>query len=256
MSGSMALGDFTVLATDYAKYRPGYSSFIVDAFLGLLGGNEGVKVADVGAGTGIFSRALATRGIPVIAIEPNDAMREEGIKQTGALPMEWVKGSAEATTLPDASFDAVCMASSFHWADFDAALIEFKRILKPGGLFMALWNPRQYEVDPVLLDIENTLRTMVPNLHRVSSGRSDFCESLFSRLRENSNIKDVLHLEGTHVEQQSHEHYLGLWNSVNDIRVQAGDEVFKKFLGVVKEKISHLPFVTAEYRTRAWIARF
>jgi ubiquinone/menaquinone biosynthesis C-methylase UbiE len=49
--------------------------------------------------------------------------------------------------LADGSVDLVSMASSFHWADFDTACDEFHRILRSGGVFVALWNPRLIEVN-------------------------------------------------------------------------------------------------------------
>ncbi|MFW6222037.1 MAG: hypothetical protein ACOC3T_00340 [Bacteroidota bacterium] len=64
------------------------------------------------------------------------------------------------------------MASSFHCADFELATKEFYLILKPGGRFTALWNPRLYELNPVLKEIEEHLNTLRPGIKRVSSGRS------------------------------------------------------------------------------------
>jgi hypothetical protein len=46
------------------------------------------------------------------------------------------------------------MASSFHWADFELATKEFSRVLRKGGRFCALWNPRLIEVNPMLVEIE------------------------------------------------------------------------------------------------------
>lgn len=211
--------------------------------------------ADVGAGTGIWSRQLAARGVRVIAVEPNDAMRVAGEKQCAGWKISWRKGGAEHTGLPDASCHMVCMASSFHWPDFDAAVREFGRILKPGGLFMALWNTRYFESNPLLVEIEDYLHTLVPELKRVSSGRSAFCDRLTDRLRTRDEFEDVLYLEGRHTEQQSPEHYIGLWNSVNDVQVQAGEERFARFIRHIEEVTKDTQVIEAEYLTRAWIGR-
>lgn len=249
----MKHGDFTALAENYARYRPGYAPFVLKAFLSLTGKNG--LCADVGAGTGIWSRQLAAEGVRVIAVEPNDAMREAGAKQNADLNITWCRGEAEHTGLPNDSCDMVCMASSFHWPDFDAALKEFQRILKPGGLFMALWNTRHFESNPLLRDIENYLYKLVPGLKRVSSGRSEFCNTLTDRLRAREEFKDVLYVEGYHTEQQSQERYIGLWNSVNDVRVQAGEEHFARFINYIENVTKDIPYIEAEYRTRAWIAQ-
>lgn len=252
----MKHGDFTALADNYARYRPGYASFVLDAFLALVERvSERKLCADVGAGTGIWSRQLAARGVRVVAIEPNEAMREAGEKQNAGLDIAWRKGGAEHTGLPDASCDMVCMASSFHWPDFDAAVKEFRRILKPGGLFMALWNTRRFESNPLLVEIEDYLHKLVPNLKRVSSGRSEFCDTLTERLCQRKEFVDVLYLEGRHTELQSPERYIGLWKSVNDVRVQAGEERFARFIDHIQNVTKDTPVIEAEYLTRAWIVK-
>ena len=86
--------------------------------------------------------------------------------------IKWVKGSAEQIPIVDESFDLLTMASSFHWADFDKATQEFHRLLRSGGRFAALWNPRLIETNPILVEIEDFLNELKPNIERVSSGRS------------------------------------------------------------------------------------
>lgn len=247
----MRHGDFTALAANYARYRPGYSPVVLRAFLALAGGGT---CADVGAGTGIWSRQLAAGGVRVVAVEPCEAMREAGCRQSVGMDIEWRNGSAEDTGLPTASCNMVCMASSFHWPDFDAAVREFHRILAPGGLFMALWNTRHYESNPLLVAIENHLHGLVPDMKRISSGRSEFCNGLTERLRCREEFSDVLYLEGYHTELQTPDHYVGLWESVNDVRVQAGEERFARFIAHIRAVTKHLQVIEAEYRTRAWIA--
>lgn len=247
----MKHGDFTELAEKYAKYRAGYAPFVCDAICALLPNSP--QVADVGAGTGIWTRMLSAHGCLVTAVEPNDAMRDAGEKQTSGV--RWVAAPAESTTLQDGIFDMVCMASSFHWTDFAKAVAEFDRITKPGGYFMALWNPRYIEASPLLMEIENTLASMVPELNRVSSGQSKFCDSLAEKLASESAFSEVLYLEGMHTEMQTPERYKGLWESVNDVRVQAGEERFAAFMEYIHQKTAHLPHIKATYRTRAWVAR-
>ena len=61
-------GRFSNRAHDYAKHRPSYPDAAVDAILLGLGAPPDLVAADVGAGTGISSRLLASRGVRVIAI--------------------------------------------------------------------------------------------------------------------------------------------------------------------------------------------
>ncbi len=103
----MKHGDFTGLARDYAKFRPGYAPQVATAILSYLGRDvASIDAADVGAGTGIWTRTLAARGLhSVVAVEPNDDMRAQGIESSRGTDIVWHKGSAEATGLPDTSAD-------------------------------------------------------------------------------------------------------------------------------------------------------
>lgn len=92
-------------------------------------------------------------------------------------------------------------------------------------------------------------------MKRVSSGRSEFCNNLRERLAARPEFGDVIYLEGRHIEHQSSQRYLGLWESVNDVRVQLGEEKFARFLVFIREKTAGLDTIEAEYLTRAWIAR-
>lgn len=252
----MKHGDFTHLASNYSAYRPGYSPFILDIVAATVGGRtKALDVADIGAGTGIWSRQLARAGCRVTAVEPNDEMRGHGEVAEDNGSVRWLKGSAEASNLPAASFDLVTMASSFHWPDFDAAVAEFRRILRPGGYVLALWNTRAIERNPFLVEIENTLKAMVPDLKRVSSGRSAFCDGLLDRLIGPARFADVTYLEAYHVERQSRDRYVGLWRSVNDIQVQAGPERFARFMSHIENATKDMPHIDAHYQTRAWLAR-
>jgi ubiquinone/menaquinone biosynthesis C-methylase UbiE len=257
MSVMMKHGDFTGLAGDYARFRPGYAPQVATAILSYVGRDAAsIDAADIGAGTGIWTRTLADRGLhSVAAVEPNDDMRGQGIEASRGTKIIWHKGSAEATGLPDASADLVSMASSFHWADFDKACDEFHRILRPGGVFVALWNPRFIEANPLLVEIEAQITKLKPDIQRVSSGRSGITERLTDMLSAKPQFSDVLYLEGRQVVYQTPEHYIGAWRSVNDLQVQLGPELFREFLDFTEKRIAGLKAIEATYVTRAWAAR-
>jgi SAM-dependent methyltransferase len=253
----MRHGDFTGLAADYAQFRPGYAPQVAAAVLALVPqAPAGADAADVGAGTGIWTRMLAERGLrSVVAVEPNDDMRAQGIATSAGTGIHWRKGTAEATGLADGSADLVTMASSFHWADFERACAEFHRVLRPGGVFAALWNPRLIEINPLLVEIEAHITQLKPEVRRVSSGRSGLTERLTEMLSAQPCFADVLYVEGRHCVRQTPAQYLGAWRSVNDLQVQLGAELFARFLEFVARRTAGLAAIETTYLTRAWVAR-
>jgi ubiquinone/menaquinone biosynthesis C-methylase UbiE len=253
----MKHGDFTGLAGDYARFRPGYAPQVATAILSYVERDAAsVDAADIGAGTGIWTRMLAARGLhSVVAVEPNDDMRGQGVEASPGTDIVWRKGAAEATGLPDHSADLVSMASSLHWADFDKACDEFHRILRPGGVFAALWNPRFIEANPLLVEIEAQIARLKPGIRRVSSGRSGITERLTDLLSAKPQFTDVLYLEGRHSLCQTRAQYIGAWRSVNDLQVQLGPELFRDFMDFTEKRIAGLTAIETIYVTRAWVAR-
>ncbi len=249
----MELGDFTKLAKDYIN-RPGYSLNV----LRVIGRNAGMdrrdfRVADVGAGTGKLTENLSELGLTGCAVEPNDAMREEGEKLFADNPsFVWSKGSAEHTGLSDSSFDWVLMGSSFHWTDTKQALEEFHRILKPGGYFTAIWNPRNIEGNELHGEIEKMIADEIPELKRVSSGGKNNIGDIEGKLLSTDLFSNLFFMEAEHEVVMSKERYMGAWRSVNDIQAQAGPERFQMILKKIEEIIEPYPEIVVPYKSRAW----
>ena len=125
----------------YDRARPAYPR---EAVVWMLG-SQPLRVVDLGAGTGIFSRELAALGHDVTAVEPDTGMRRRLLAASSGI--EALAGSAESMPQADASVDAVGAAQSFHWFDHDTALAEIARVLVPGGIFAPIWNVRDESVD-------------------------------------------------------------------------------------------------------------
>lgn len=250
-------GDFTDLAKDYSRYREGYATSVRNALIGLLDRPVGdADAVDVGAGTGIWTRILADGGFrSVTAVEPNDNMRAAGIADSANHPISWRSGKGEDTGLDTGSADLVSMASSFHWVDFEAGTAEFWRLLRPGGWFVALYNPRLIEVNPVLVEIEAELHRLMGERKRVTSAHTQMVKELTDRFVAHPRFDDVVVLEGRHSVEQSVSHYIGIWRSVNDVRVQLGDVVFEQFLDFIRERLAGVGKVDVTYLTRAVAAR-
>jgi SAM-dependent methyltransferase len=125
---------FGRLAADYARFRPSYPSEAV----GWLVPAGATRVADVGAGTGQLTARLLERGLAVDAVEPDAAMLAELRRSCPGATAH--HAGAEALPLPDASVDAVLVATAWHWFPFEEAVAEVRRVLRPGGWLGLVWN--------------------------------------------------------------------------------------------------------------------
>ncbi len=126
---------FSGKADNYAKYRPSYPAEIVDL---LYDKTHADTVADIGAGTGKFTKCLMAKPWNIIAVEPNPDMYE---KLKGSTPdITHIMASAESTGLPDNSVSLVTTAQAFHWFDRDKFKEECKRILTENGQLAIIWN--------------------------------------------------------------------------------------------------------------------
>jgi ubiquinone/menaquinone biosynthesis C-methylase UbiE len=150
---------FSNRVTDYIRYRPGYPSAIREVLRSQCGLKSGHVIADIGSGTGFLSELFLKNGNRIFGVEPNEAMRQAGEEYLASYDgFASINGSAEATTLDDASVDFVSTGQAFHWFDQGAARREFSRILKPQGWVVVIWNERLTGTTPFLRDYEALLR--------------------------------------------------------------------------------------------------
>jgi ubiquinone/menaquinone biosynthesis C-methylase UbiE len=257
MKEVMRQGDFTKLAKQYIN-RPAYSEVLLESLLKTMDyqqKKEIFQIVEVGAGTGKLTKMLLEMGLNVIAVEPNDAMREEGILYTKEFNnIQWVKGSGEVTNVESNIADWVIMASSFHWTDPVKSLPEFSRILKKDGQYTAIWNPRNIKISEFHTKIESNIKKIVPELQRVSSG-SQSTKQWEYILVSTGDFKDCLFMETDHTEIMSKERYMGAWHSVNDIQSQAGEERWKEIISMIENEIKNLENIEVPYKIRAWTAK-
>lgn len=123
-------------ASAYAEHRPSYAPAAVRWALSRAA--SGMRVLDLGAGTGKLTETLLALGADVVAVEPDPAMLAELRR---VLPAARARaGNAEAIPLPDASVDAVVAGNALHWFDMAVAGPEIARVLRPGGVLAGLWN--------------------------------------------------------------------------------------------------------------------
>jgi ubiquinone/menaquinone biosynthesis C-methylase UbiE len=150
---------FSNRVDNYARHRPSYPPEVVEMLALECGLDGSARVADVGSGTGILTELLLARAGRVYAVEPNAPMREAAERRLGShAGFVSVDGSAEATTLEDASVNLVTVGQAFHWYDQPAAKREFARVLVPGGWVALVWNVRDVDATPFMAEYEDLLR--------------------------------------------------------------------------------------------------
>ena len=149
---------------NYVKFRPDYPAGVLDVLRARCGLTGETVVADVGSGTGIFTRQLLANGSTVYGVEPNEKMRAAATEFLAAFPrFRSVDGTAEGTTLPDRSVGLITVAQAFHWFDRGRTRAEFKRVLAPGGWLTLVWNDRRLDRTPFLRAYEALLREFGPD---------------------------------------------------------------------------------------------
>ena len=131
-------------ASSYHRFRPTYPQAAIEWALE----TAPLRVAELGAGTGLMTQVLLGAGHSVTAIEPDPGMASQLQQLTeGNAPLDILVGSAEAIPLADHSVQAVVSAQSFHWFDLDRAVPQMARVLEPGGVLAVVWNIRDDDVD-------------------------------------------------------------------------------------------------------------
>ena len=169
----------------YLAYRPRFPRETV-AFLRERGAlPEGSRVADfviadIGAGTGMLAEVFLEAGHRVLAVEPNREMLEACRELAAQQPaLDVVEGSAETTTLPDASVDLIAVGRAMHWFDWPRAHREFARILRPDGWVLVATNGHRDSGAAVSNRLSEILRTW-----RTDSAEADTRRDFNQRLQE------------------------------------------------------------------------
>lgn len=116
---------------------------IVDALVRHLALPQGSRIADIGAGTGSYTNALAERGFQLHAVEPSAIMREQA---TAHPNVYWHEGTAEHLPLPDAFVQGVISTLAIHhFSDFSQALREMDRVAESGPFVFLTFDYRKVD---------------------------------------------------------------------------------------------------------------
>ena len=181
-----ATGAFSTKAADYAAARPRYPAAVFEHLRESRILFPAVQIADIAAGTGLFTGQLLYRGYSVTAVEPNAPMLAAADVSLGKYrKYRSIAASAEATTLADASIDLITAAQAFHWFDVEAVRREWLRVLKPDGHVVLVWNtrpltdPLQKALDDLLGEFGGNKQAALDRQQDLSKVPSFFAEDSF-----------------------------------------------------------------------------
>jgi len=129
---------FDRTALDYERIEGlmamGSGSWYRRRALSSAGLQSGMRVIDVGTGTGLVAREAARLVGPrgsVLGVDPSAAMLANARAMTG---VRLADGRAESIPAADGAADFLCMGYALrHISDLSLAFREFQRVLRPGG---------------------------------------------------------------------------------------------------------------------------
>jgi SAM-dependent methyltransferase len=251
---------FEAWAADYDRYRPGYPEGLFDTIQARLALPSTPDVADLGAGTGKASVAMANRGWHVTAIEPGSEMLTMLLTRAARAGSTVVarQAIAEATGLEDASVDLVTAGQAFHWFDARRAVPEMARIIRPGGGVALFWNVRDDARSAFLGAYADLLEAQVPDARR-----EDREPAVRSDLPDKLAVGGWFDVEPERIElaqevSMTADEFVGLALTASLVRVMLDAQAQLVFADAIHGLLEeHAPggWVAVPYRVDLWIGR-
>jgi len=137
---------------DTRGFPPGIADLVADSAAAAL--PPGARVVDVGIGTGRIARPLLARGFHVAGVDLSPKMMRRLLETLppGSPRPALAEGDAGWLPLAARSFDAVISVHVFHLiARWRQALAEVRRVLRPGGVFLAGYEWRPEDSPPQVM---------------------------------------------------------------------------------------------------------
>ena len=236
---------FGAVVDEYDAARPSYPPDVFDA----LGELEGLRVLDIGAGTGIATRALLARGASVIAVDSGDEVLRRAIARTPGLPAV----VADGAVLPvrTSSVDLVCFAQAWHWLDPATRVAEAHRVLGEAGRWAGWWSHARADAEPWFDRYWSAIERWCPGMNRRQrdtdwgatldeAGRFDVGARIVVPWMRTISVDDWM------TDQASHSYVLGL---TPDRRAQLLDELRR-----IVDAAFPAGTMSVRYETWLWIA--
>lgn len=167
MNHTQAFGE---ISDTYNRARPSYPDAAVEQIIAAITNSpaRSLTVADVGAGTGIFTRLLRDRlpaSIKIVGVEPGNDMSRAAQQHTTE-GITYINAVAESLPFETDALRAVTVAQAIQWFDRPAFLKEAARCLGDLGVLIILQNNRDWRASPFLGAYETLLEQYSPGYNR------------------------------------------------------------------------------------------
>lgn len=245
-----SIDKFSGKAAAYAKHRPSYPTAYLDYLLMMNDLAVDAVIADIGSGTGILTKQLLDRGLQVIAVEPNDDMRQTAEASLSTYPnYTSIDGTAEQTGLSSQSMDLITVAQAFHWFEPDRFQAECRRVLKWNKQVALVWNSRDASSELVRAD-HRLCTTYCPLFKGFSGGIEEKPEVFGQFFREGK----YEYQEFAHPIELDLESFIGRHLSAS-YSLKSGDEHYELYIEAITElfeqyadgKVITVPNLTRSY---------
>lgn len=155
--------DFGKTSSAYAKYRDIYPEELYNRLYALGVGKAGTYWLDLGTGTGVIPRGLASYGAHILATDISSEQIDQAVTLSKQFDNIVYKAcSAEELNEPDDSFDVITACQCFWYFDPQVIVPKIKRMIKPSGLFLKLYMSYLKD-DPIASRSHQLVKELNPN---------------------------------------------------------------------------------------------
>lgn len=155
---------FGEVAGEYDRVRPAYPAALFDDVLSYRGPDIGGRALEIGAGTGRATEAFAANGLPVVAVEPDDAMADILARRVARFPEVQVVRSTFEEFRPADRFGLLFSAEAWHWTRPETRFPLAASALEDGGTLALFWNTERIDEPALRAGMLEVLARLAPSV--------------------------------------------------------------------------------------------